>query len=132
MNSREVAEKWKANFHAACRYYIKREISQTQRVKIAILDSGVDGGHRRFNSERLKEIRSWVGDCEGVEEIDCVDEMGHGTHNVGLLLDLVPMIDIYVARIAERRPGDPDKVAKVGSWLRILASLFTTASDIRM
>ncbi|KAL8902272.1 MAG: hypothetical protein Q9207_004808 [Kuettlingeria erythrocarpa] len=83
------------------------------RVKIAILDTGIDLSHPDFDSsagslgavdvqqlgprrDRVKECKSFVGEGAGDR-----DNVGHGTHCAALLLELSPNADIYVARVCE-------------------------------
>ncbi|KAI4118322.1 MAG: hypothetical protein LQ341_007626, partial [Variospora aurantia] len=97
-----------------------------RRVKIAILDTGIDLSHPHFGSSpeasgvedqhqygprrcRVKECKSFVD--EGAADRDNV---GHGTHCAALLLELSPYADIYVARVSEEKTNrlSPDTVAK--------------------
>ena len=95
---------------------------QQRRVKIAILDTGVDLGHPFFQNatgehqqyspskDRLRECRSFVHGEAGY-----CDRAGHGTQCTALLMDLAPNADIYVGRISAggRSQLDPEAVAKV-------------------
>ena len=84
-----------------------------QRVKIAVLDTGVDPKHSDMDSERIQSVRSWVNGKNGEEEDRrASDESGHGTHTTGILLDLAPDADIYVAQIATKEPSHPSQIAK--------------------
>ncbi|KAM7197503.1 hypothetical protein V8F20_006648 [Naviculisporaceae sp. PSN 640] len=84
-----------------------------KRVKIAVLDTGIDMNHAIFkNKEIRKRIKKRVDfvDAEG----DAADVCGHGTHCVSVLNRVAPWADIYVARVAvgfEKGP-DPNVVAK--------------------
>lgn len=92
------------------------EWTDSNRVKVAILDSGIDTQHTDIDalSDRIKSIRSWVDGKAGVEDWSGGDVSGHGTHVSGIILDLAPDVDIYVARITKtREPDDPDQIAKV-------------------
>ncbi|KAL8924395.1 MAG: hypothetical protein Q9172_002697 [Xanthocarpia lactea] len=96
------------------------------RIRVAILDTGIDLGHAYFTSSpdaagavdqqqssprrhRVKECRSFVGEAPGDR-----DSVGHGTHCASLLLELSPNADIYVARVCEKERNqlDPAVVAK--------------------
>jgi subtilisin family serine protease len=46
-------------------------------VRIAIIDSGIDGGHPEFPRQRIWQARSWVGGSA------LTDEEGHGTFVAG-------------------------------------------------
>lgn len=88
-------------------------------VRIAILDSGLDPEHPSLSEDqqlanpRIKEARSFV---HGTGPHDIRDEIGHGTHALGLLLKVAPTAEIYVARIARQEtlgPNTYDDIAKV-------------------
>lgn len=95
------------------------------RVKIAILDTGIDGTHPAFTEEkRIKGYRSWVdpvaesktrssGFQASVLQDLCVDENGHGTHAADLLLRVDPLASLYVARVVQGNTPKPEHVAEV-------------------
>ncbi|KAI6091062.1 hypothetical protein F4821DRAFT_211082 [Hypoxylon rubiginosum] len=87
------------------------------RVKIAVLDTGIDLEHEDFRAaratsfiggrpksapgedpqtDRIKEKRNFCGDEDCVQDYD-----GHGTQVAGIILRLAPRADIYVARICD-------------------------------
>ncbi|KAF5530947.1 intracellular serine protease [Fusarium mexicanum] len=74
-------------------------------VRIAILDSGFDTEHPLFKTgegkfdPRLKGFRNFVA---GQNEEEHQDEIGHGTHALGLLLKVATCAEIYIARIANQ------------------------------
>lgn len=87
-----------------------------QRVKIAILDTGIDLRHDAFNGQfpdgRVKKVEDFV-QAGGTG----ADVHGHGTHCAALLRKVAPEADIYVARVAvgrgmksELRPANVVKV----------------------
>lgn len=94
-----------------------------KRVRIAILDTGIDLGHPDFSKidedhpeygtpkSRVKECKSFVG-SEGGDH----DHSGHGTHSAALLLKLAPQANVYVARVVGNESGyvHPEVVAKAG------------------
>ncbi|MCJ1475861.1 hypothetical protein MMC13_004525 [Lambiella insularis] len=77
-----------------------------RRVKIAILDTGIDLAHPDFGKidsahpeygiprDRVKQCKSFVNSKDGDR-----DTSGHGTHSAALLLKLAPKADVYVARV---------------------------------
>ena len=69
-----------------------------ERIKIAVLDSGVDEDdgviRGAIKTKRIVARKSWVGNDE-----DHHDTYGHGTHVVRLLRKTAPTADIYVAKI---------------------------------
>lgn len=74
-------------------------------VRIAILDSGFDPENPLLMTEdhrldpRIKDARSFV---HQTEPHDVRDEIGHGTHALGLLLKVATCAEIYIAKIAHR------------------------------
>ena len=78
------------------------------KIKIAILDTGVDHKHSYIagakHGEVLKECCSFVGPSEGAtDDTRTQDSEGHGTFIVGLITQLAPCAEIYVAKISETR-----------------------------
>ena len=85
-----------------------------RRVKIAILDTGIDRKHPSIEAQwnrRVKDAKSWI-DGEGGDRDTC----GHGTHNTSLLMKVAPEALIYVARVVKDYNGslNDEIVAKVG------------------
>lgn len=74
------------------------------RIKVAILDSGIDLGNTDIDAQldQIKDIRSWVDDKSGLKVHDG-DSSGHGTHIAGIILDLAPNVDIYIAKVTKFR-----------------------------
>jgi subtilisin family serine protease len=74
-------------------------------VRIAILDSGFDPDNPLVRDDhgqidpRIKAAQSFV---HGTEPQAIRDEIGHGTHALGLLLKVAPCADIYIGKIAHR------------------------------
>jgi hypothetical protein len=84
-------------------------------VRIAILDSGFDptNPHIEHDTPRLQDIRSFV---PGTNSSDMQDEIGHGTHSLGLLLKFATCAEIYVAKVANQETlgrGSYDVITKV-------------------
>ncbi|OCL13227.1 subtilisin-like protein, partial [Glonium stellatum] len=85
------------------------------RIKIAILDTGVDLEHQDMVAceDRIIEIRSWVNGANGRIDRGSGDSCGHGTHTAGILLTVAPEADIYIAKVAEtRRLEETDQIAE--------------------
>lgn len=94
------------------------------KIRIAILDTGIDLGHPYFDEpsrkgstksrrEIVEECKSFLPEKKGDE-----DAHGHGTHAASLLLRLAPNARIYVARVIDDdgKISDPDAVAEVCTY----------------
>jgi subtilisin family serine protease len=92
-------------------HHVSLESDHAEPVRIAILDSGLDPKNpfliedKQLPKPRIKEGRSFV---HGTEPHDVQDEIGHGTHALGLLLKIAPCAEIYVARVARRETLGPN------------------------
>ncbi|PTB38351.1 hypothetical protein M441DRAFT_146368 [Trichoderma asperellum CBS 433.97] len=91
-----------------------------ERVKVAILDTGIDRNHPDFRHPRLKHkngqgfiwakeeeaqidrIKSCQNFCDDrPNNEDVTDIDGHGTHVAGIILQLAPTAELYIARICQ-------------------------------
>ncbi|KAK8932996.1 hypothetical protein VCV18_001539 [Metarhizium anisopliae] len=113
-----LSERWMDNLLSSIYPYVDPVFDLAEPVRIAILDSGLDPENpfliedQQLANPRIKEARSFV---HGTGPHDIRDEIGHGTHALGLLLKVAPCAEIYVARIAQRETLDPntyDDIAK--------------------
>ncbi|KAJ5364599.1 uncharacterized protein N7496_010312 [Penicillium cataractarum] len=108
-----LSEKWMGNLLSSIYPYVNPDSDLAEPVRIAILDSGLDPENpflvedQQCANPRIKDARSFV---HGTESHDIRDEIGHGTHALGLLLKAAPGAEIYVARIARRETIDPNTV----------------------
>ncbi|KAI0857485.1 hypothetical protein F4860DRAFT_357029 [Xylaria cubensis] len=100
-----------------------------RRVRIAVLDTGVDQGNEDFrglvdeikdarkkqkfprtDQNPIKRIKSFVGD-------DGVDNFGHGTHVAGLVLQTAPDADLYIAKVSCGKSfQDTEAVVQAVDW----------------
>jgi subtilisin family serine protease len=100
----------------------ERKVSM-DRLKIAILDTGIDHEHKFIDGIKnrlprvLMECCSFVGPSEDAEsEARTQDTDGHGTHIAGLVMKLAPCAKIYIARISETRKVPlRNRIADVGT-----------------
>lgn len=86
---------------------------QPCRVKVAILDSGIQYDHEDFRDQDtrrriVEEPESWVDDHPKT------DGWGHGTHIASTMLRLAENIDLCIAKICKEESfRDVDAIAKV-------------------
>jgi len=74
--------------------------SKGKRVRIAILDSGVDSTHPEMIAAMQDgTIAKYKGFPDSLHPI--CDLKGHGTHGTSVLIKTAPTATIYVARVAD-------------------------------
>lgn len=111
------AEKWFGIHRATCAKIDelrKQKARDPPRIKIALLDSGIDLSD--FHKDEINQpvdvkFRSWVGD-PSVRE----DDAGYGTHLAYLLREIAPNAEIHAGRIFKKRPSikkSADVIAEV-------------------
>ncbi|KAK8099657.1 subtilisin-like protein [Apiospora kogelbergensis] len=107
-------------------------------VRVAVLDSGYDEDSSFFlplvRSRRVEGWKDFAGDSA------CpIDENGHGTHTVALVMKMAPTAEIYVARIARDRDSmskAPHAICQAIKWateeckVDIISMSFGFESDI--
>ncbi|KAI4111719.1 MAG: hypothetical protein LQ338_008348, partial [Usnochroma carphineum] len=107
-----AADKWFEMLNSITQELLNKHRKENTkgRVKIAILDTGIDRNHpdyRRRWKGRIRNTRSWIGDSA------YEDSCGHGTHSAGLLMSIAPEARLYIARVAKDfRGADADSVAQ--------------------
>ena len=93
--------------------------STAERVRIAILDTGIDREHEKIKGKfgRSKQIRDYKEWRDGKLYEPTNDTAGHGTHCTSLLARVVPekVASIYVGKVAETTSSvSATNVAAVG------------------
>ena len=92
----------------ACR---KEPDDSSPRVKIAILDTGLDLLHPDmtdiYNDGRL-QYHDFIENSASIKDLD-----GHGTHCTSILAKLAPNAEIFVARVFRKSWADYNSVAIV-------------------
>ncbi|KAL2196896.1 peptidase S8/S53 domain-containing protein [Corynascus similis CBS 632.67] len=72
-----------------------------KRVKVGILDTGIDMKNAVFRREEVRSrIKKRVDFCDPNGKGSCRDRCGHGTHCAALINRIAPAADIYVGRVA--------------------------------
>lgn len=76
------------------------EIEQGQRVRIAVLDTGIDASHplirRALDKGSIVDTRGFPDSRNPLQDLH-----GHGTHVTSVLLKTAPSAAMYIARVAD-------------------------------
>lgn len=94
--------------------------SDKPRVKIAILDSGIElsADHQEWYDNEPK-IQYWSGIDEDTKQ---TDDIGHGTHLTILLRKIAPKAAVHVARVFKKKPKgnkSAEIIARVSDKLHV-------------
>lgn len=91
------ADKWFKLFREEVLPLLPQNPKSENRVKIAILDTGIDlTDHFISNNRRRIRAKSFLPNDNSVEDVH-----GHGTHAAALLLRIAKNADIFIARITK-------------------------------
>ncbi|SPO04606.1 uncharacterized protein DNG_07291 [Cephalotrichum gorgonifer] len=122
---KEIAQEWLEYHHAALADIDRRRPgTRHERVKIAILDSGVELSHDlkgMYNSEADPRIiyKSWIDpDPDSETNPEWKDDVGHGTHLAVLLRKTAPEAIIHVARVFKKKPNAGKSAKLIAEALR--------------
>ncbi|KAK5087249.1 hypothetical protein LTR24_006889 [Lithohypha guttulata] len=88
------------------------------RVRVAILDTGVDIKHKNLHRLGMQQQIIYENFVPGGSpSVIYQDENGHGTHVTSILLKIAENVDVYVARISpDGRTWDSGQVANAIQW----------------
>jgi len=95
----------------------KRPAVTEKRVKIAILDTGIDLENGYISSKRGR-IKCWPSKQE------CRDTDGHGTHVAYLLLRLTKHVELRIAKINSSQSFTGTKVKLLAEKIAKVSTLF--------
>ncbi|KAL7784312.1 hypothetical protein V8C37DRAFT_420690 [Trichoderma ceciliae] len=92
--------KWRCEYEKVYDKFIRRHITDpaSKRVKIAILDTGIDREHRVLKA-REENIRAKLN-CYDESQKNIPDLNVHGTFTASLILDYAPDVELYVVEVA--------------------------------
>lgn len=78
-------------------------------IKIAIIDSGIAYDHMELDRSRIRGLKSWVENSDAK-----VDNLGHGTHVAGIILQLTTNVELYIGKVTDTRKfKSRDSITKV-------------------
>ncbi|OWY55928.1 hypothetical protein AALT_g11255 [Alternaria alternata] len=103
-NKSKLSDNWKRRIREQnLNYRIGRDPGP--KIKIAILDTGIDKSHPQVIKEWYHEVKNNEGRIRGfkdfVHEDIPKDVSGHGTHIAGIILELSSNTHVYIGRIVE-------------------------------
>lgn len=93
------ADDWFRNLISTVQDKVEEERGD-DRVRVAILDTGVDESNTRIRAALDENV---IVECKGFPESrnPIRDMHGHGTHGASILIKVAPFVDLYVARVAD-------------------------------
>lgn len=93
----------------------RRSLSDDEKVRVAMLDTGIDASHPAFLGRVFDEnnCHDWTNSNGSTMDI-----VGHGTHSAALVLKVAPNASLYIAKVFDSTIGiaeTPKNVAKVST-----------------
>lgn len=110
----EAFSQWKARFNSVYEHFIPKQLtSLVPSVKIAVLNTGIDldNEYIEAHKERISG-HNWLTEPKSKR---LNDKHGHGTHIAGLILDLIPHSQLYIAKVTDGGDADPETLAGVST-----------------
>ena len=107
------SDNWMAKFQNLVAHYRPGAIPEEHRLRVAILDSGIDLRHKDFKDDRrIKQTKSFI------KNVDVHDTDGHGTHMAGIILSLTQNVDVYVGKVTDSTETVGNYTAEIAEALR--------------
>ncbi|KXH63471.1 thermostable alkaline protease [Colletotrichum nymphaeae SA-01] len=112
LSSIQNSEKWMRDFIRSRDMILStRQEKNMERVRVTIIDTGLDKTHpfvakrqwpdyRQAANKKVALFQDFVTETPSVEAID---EDGHGTFIAGIMLQLAPLVELSIARVATTR-----------------------------
>jgi len=97
-SSRRRTDKWTEGFQ---NLLIKHNIEARTGpnvIKVAIIDSGIEYNHLEVDRSRIGDCKSWIKNSDAT-----VDEVGHGTHIAGIILQLTTNVELYIGKVTDTK-----------------------------
>jgi subtilisin family serine protease len=111
---RKAFSDWKDRFDQVYKHFIPDEPSiSVPPVKIAVLDTGIDmeNDYVEVHKDRVSG-HDWLREPKSKRLNDL---HGHGTHIAGLMLDLIPHSELYIAKVTDGEDTKPETLARVST-----------------
>ncbi|KAK7448567.1 hypothetical protein CaCOL14_011788 [Colletotrichum acutatum] len=125
LSSIQNSEKWMRDFIRSRDMILStRQDKNMERVRVTIIDTGLDKTHpfvikrqwQDFRQAANKKVALFQDFVTENPSMEAIDEDGHGTFIAGIVLQLAPLVELSVARVATTRASllkDPDAEEKV-------------------
>ncbi|KAK2059738.1 subtilisin-like protein [Colletotrichum caudatum] len=125
LSSIQNSEKWMRDFIRSRNMILSPQHDKNmERVRVTIIDTGLDKTHpfvikRRWQDSRQaanKKVALFKDFVTENPSAEAIDEDGHGTFVAGIVLQLAPLVELSIARVATTRTSlmkDPDAEGKV-------------------
>ncbi|OHF03140.1 thermostable alkaline protease [Colletotrichum orchidophilum] len=125
LDSIQNSEKWIKDFIRSRDMIISpRHDKNMERVRVTIIDTGLDKTHpfvtkrqwQDFRQAANKKVALFQDFVTEKPSREAIDEDGHGTFIAGVVLQLAPLVELSIARVATTRASlmkDPDAEGKV-------------------
>ncbi|WDK18654.1 thermostable alkaline protease [Colletotrichum graminicola] len=125
LSSVQNSEKWVRDFIRSRNTILSPHHDKNmERVRVTIIDTGLDKTHpfvikRRWQDSRQaanKKVALFKDFVTENPSAEAIDEDGHGTFVAGIVLQLAPLVELSIARVATTRASlmkDPDAEGKV-------------------
>ncbi|KAJ0167141.1 Thermostable alkaline protease [Colletotrichum tanaceti] len=125
LSSTQNSERWMRDFIRSRNAILSpRHDKNMERVRVTIIDTGLDRTHPFVVKRRWQESRQAANKTVALFQdfvtenpsAEAVDEDGHGTFIAGIVLQLAPLVELSIARVATTRASlmkDPDAEDKV-------------------
>ncbi|WQF78837.1 Putative peptidase S8/S53 domain, tetratricopeptide-like helical domain superfamily [Colletotrichum destructivum] len=125
LSSIQNSERWMRDFIRSRNTILSPQHDKNmERVRVTIIDTGLDKTHpfvikRRWQDSRQaanKKVALFQDFVTENPSAEAIDEDGHGTFIAGIVLQLAPLVELSIARVATTRASlmkDPDAEGKV-------------------
>lgn len=81
----------------------RRPQDDYEKVKVAVLDTGIDASHPVFLKHVFNDENCWDWTGSGSPT---VDRIGHGTHSAALVLRIAPNASLYIGKVFDSVNGN--------------------------